>query len=83
MNRPTNNGLAIALTATILSFLGRPSVGLAHHSTAEYDATRFVEARGEVVSVLWRNPHIRFQVSTKSADGNDLLWDVERGSYEP
>ncbi len=49
----------------------------AHHSTAEYDASSFVEARGEVVSVLWRNPHVRFQVSTKAIDGNDALWEVE------
>ena len=77
MTRPTDNGFAIALSATILSCLGAPSVVLAHHSTAEYDATKFVEARGEIVSVIWRNPHIRFQVSTKSADGNDVLWDVE------
>ena len=45
----------------------------AHHSTAEYDASSFVEARGEVVSVIWRNPHVRFQVSTKSIDGNERL----------
>jgi hypothetical protein len=49
----------------------------AHHSTAEYDATQFVEARGEVVTVLWRNPHVRFSVSTKSLDGSDQLWEVE------
>jgi hypothetical protein len=49
----------------------------AHHSTAEYDANTFVEARGEVVSVLWRNPHVRFQVSTKAIDGNEQLWDIE------
>jgi hypothetical protein len=49
----------------------------AHHSTAEYDANVFVEVRGEIVSVLWRNPHIRFQASTKSIDGNEQLWEVE------
>ena len=27
--------------------------------------------------MLWRNPHVRFQVSTKSLDGSDQLWDVE------
>jgi hypothetical protein len=27
--------------------------------------------------VLWRNPHIRFQASTKSIDGNEQLWEVE------
>jgi uncharacterized protein DUF6152 len=50
---------------------------LAHHSTAEYDASSIVEARGEVVNVLWRNPHVRFQVSTQSVDGNAQLWEIE------
>lgn len=49
----------------------------AHHSTAEYDASTIVEDRGEVVSVIWRNPHVRFQISTKAIDGNEQLWDIE------
>jgi hypothetical protein len=64
--------LAFAFTA---SLLGSPLS--AHHSTAEYDAAKVVEARGEVVSVIWRNPHVRFQVSTKAIDGNEQLWDIE------
>ncbi|HEY3518773.1 MAG TPA: DUF6152 family protein, partial [Gammaproteobacteria bacterium] len=64
--------LAFALAA---SLLGPPLS--AHHSTAEYDAGKVVEARGEVVSVIWRNPHVRFQVSTKAIDGNEQLWDIE------
>jgi hypothetical protein len=66
--------------AGLLLALGLGAVPLsaaAHHSTAEYDASTFVEARGEVVSVLWRNPHVRFTVSTKAVDGSDQLWDVE------
>ena len=65
------------LAAIVLSLLGGPSRVAAHHSTAEYDANAFAEARGEVVSVLWRNPHVRFQVSTKSLDGSDQLWEIE------
>jgi hypothetical protein len=49
----------------------------AHHSTAEYDAAKVVEGRGEVVSVIWRNPHVRFQISTRAIDGNEKLWDIE------
>ncbi|HET7132714.1 MAG TPA: DUF6152 family protein [Gammaproteobacteria bacterium] len=63
-----------AAASTILAF-ALPA--RAHHSTAEYDASKFVEARGEVVTVLWRNPHVRFAVSTKSIDGNEQLWDIE------
>ena len=50
---------------------------LAHHSTAEYDSNAITEARGEVVSVLWRNPHVRFRISTESTDGNDQSWELE------
>jgi Family of unknown function (DUF6152) len=64
----------LALLLPILAY-GVPVT--AHHSTAEYDASQVVEARGEVVTVLWRNPHVRFQASTKSIDGSDQLWDVE------
>ena len=63
--------LASLLTAIVAALTG--SVLFAHHSTAEYDASQIVEARGEVVSVIWRNPHVRFQVSTKSIDGNERL----------
>jgi hypothetical protein len=65
----------VAAGAALL--LSCPAAVLAHHSTAEYDAKQIVEARGEVVSVLWRNPHVRFEVSTKSIDGNDQLWEIE------
>jgi hypothetical protein len=49
----------------------------AHHSTAEYDAKTIVEARGEIVTLLWANPHVRFTVSTKAIDGSDALWEIE------
>jgi hypothetical protein len=67
--------LAALLPATVLGLLC-PRL-FAHHSTADYDAAAIVEARGEVVSVSWRNPHVRFQVSTAAEDGNEQLWDVE------
>jgi hypothetical protein len=64
-------------TAVASSLLACPLPVSAHHSTAEYDSKTVVEARGEVVSVLWRNPHVRFEVSTKSIDGSDQLWEIE------
>ena len=74
MHRPSKR-IAAAVAVAGASLLASPA--RSHHSTAEYDASKFVEARGEVVTVLWRNPHVRFQVSTKSVDGNEQLWDVE------
>ena len=37
----------------------------------------FVEARGEVVKVLWQNPHIRLEISTARFDGVSELWLLE------
>jgi len=61
----------------VVSLLACSAPAFAHHSKAEYDDSTLVEARGEVVSVLWSNPHLRFQVSTRSIDGNPQLWEVE------
>ena len=77
MQRHLSSRLASALAAGCSLLLAGPRPSAAHHSTAEYDASAIVEARGEVVSVLWRNPHVRFEVSTKSLDGNERLWEIE------
>jgi Family of unknown function (DUF6152) len=77
MKHRPGTALVALFAAAVLSLLGGPARVSAHHSTAEYDGKTFVEARGKVVSVLWRNPHVRFQVSTKSIDGNDQLWEIE------
>jgi hypothetical protein len=50
---------------------------LAHHSTAEYDSTTFVEAQGEITKVLWANPHVRIEISTQRFDGVTELWLLE------
>ncbi len=49
----------------------------AHHSTAEYDAAALEESRGEVVTVIWRNPHVRLRISTAAFDGNEQIWELE------
>jgi hypothetical protein len=67
-------GIAAAIVSTALAC---PSHVSAHHSTAEYDSKQTVEARGQVVTLLWANPHVRFTVSTKAIDGNDQLWEIE------
>jgi Family of unknown function (DUF6152) len=70
-------GNALIGLGAAFGYLACAAPALAHHSTAEYDNDAFAEARGEVVSVLWRNPHVRFRISTKSIDGSDELWDLE------
>jgi len=79
MPRPaqqTRFGLgSIALAAA--AGLAVPGAASAHHSTAEYDAAAMVESRGEVVGVIWRNPHVRLTVSTAAIDGNEQMWEIE------
>jgi uncharacterized protein DUF6152 len=70
-------GRLYRLSAAVVAAGVIGSASWAHHSTAEYDAAKVVEARGEVVAVIWRNPHVRFQVSTKAIDGSEQLWDIE------
>ena len=55
---------------------GLPAVAFAHHASVEYDESKLVEVQGEVVSVFWQNPHIRFFVSS----GNAEEWEVEGSS---
>jgi len=65
------------ITAIVLiEQLAAPKL-FAHHSTAEYDSNALAESQGEVVSVLWRNPHVRFEISTQAFDGSAAIWELE------
>ena len=53
---------------------------LAHHSAAaEYDVSKSVNIQGALTKVEWLNPHIRFYVDVKGADGKITNWEVESG----
>ncbi len=54
-----------------------PLVALGHHSRAEYDFDVVTELQGEVLSVSWRNPHIRLTLRTEDADGMETIWRLE------
>jgi hypothetical protein len=54
-----------------------PAAIRAHHSTAEYDSSAIVEAKGVVTKVLWQNPHVRLEISTESLDGVTEPWLLE------
>ena len=75
--KPNQYVRAVGLVAGIVGVLALPPAARAHHSTAEYDNSTFVEASGEVMKVLWANPHVRLTISTQSVDGVAALWELE------
>jgi len=72
MNKSTRAAIVALVCAAAC-----PATLLAHHSTAEYDAAKLVEAQGVVTKVLWQNPHVRLEVSTQPFDGVSQPWILE------
>jgi hypothetical protein len=67
---------ALALWYSCLS-----APAFAHHSFAaefDYDAMGTIE--GEVIEVLFVNPHVRYFVAVLDADGNETIWDTQTSS---
>jgi hypothetical protein len=53
----------------------------AHHSfSAEFDRNLTVNVTGTVTKVEWMNPHARFYIDVKDADGKVSNWDFELAS---
>jgi len=51
---------------------------MAHHSfAAEYDSNKKIEVTGTVTKIEWMNPHPRFYVNVKNADGTVTNWNFE------
>lgn len=70
----TSKHLAIVVAACLC--LSAPSFG--HHAfSAEYDVNDVIEVTGVVTKVEWTNPHVRFYVDVKAADGTVTNWDFE------
>jgi hypothetical protein len=76
------------LHAPILVKLGLVSLGLvstglpalAHHSfAAEYEGSKQITVTGTVTKVEWMNPHARFYLDVKEADGTVTNWNFELG----
>ncbi len=63
-------GLVIGPLAVAGWLIGPLVVASAHHSTAGY-VSQVTEAEGELVGVVWRNPHVRIALKTVNADGEE------------
>jgi hypothetical protein len=53
-----------------------PLTAAGHHSVAEYDLAAMTELEGEIVAVLWRNPHVVLTLRTAGVDGAEE-WQLE------
>lgn len=54
-----------------------PVATTAHHSRIEYTDGAMREVEGEVIGVVWRNPHIMITVRTVTAQGSEEDWVLE------
>ncbi len=68
---------AIPALVVCLATLWLSGPAQAHHSFIEFDQSVTEEYEGEIVAILWRNPHIRMSILTRAADGSTATWDME------
>ncbi|HEY1756413.1 MAG TPA: DUF6152 family protein [Bryobacteraceae bacterium] len=70
-----------ALLAASFGLLVSAVPMLAHHSfAAEYDSSKPMKITGTVSKVEWMNPHARFYVDVKEANGTVSNWNFELGA---
>ncbi len=72
--------VAMSFPVAILNLLFFTASGFAHHSfAAQYDAAKLMQFVGTVTKVEWMNPHARFYVDVKDAQGTVTNWNFELG----
>ena len=73
-----NRVLLAGLSAFLVVLLSVPL--MAHHSfAAQYDRSKQKTLTGPVTKLDWINPHARFFIDNKEADGKVINWEVELG----
>jgi hypothetical protein len=67
----------IRLLSCVVAFLALALPAFAHHSfQAEFDESKQFQLTGVLTKVDWINPHIRFFLDVKDADGKVTSWDL-------
>jgi hypothetical protein len=72
---------ASLVTIATLAALPAAPAALAHHSFfGRFDASAITELEGEVVELLWRNPHVSFTLRVADDAGAAVDWEIETSS---
>lgn len=73
--------MTIIYRFTLVSIFALPIVSGAHHSIGgNYDPGTIVEVEGEVIDVLWRNPHVQVSMRVIAENGEEQRWDMAMDS---
>lgn len=72
--------VAMCFLVVSLNLLFTTASAFAHHSfAAQYDRNKLMQFAGTVTKVEWTNPHARFYVDVKDAQGSVTNWNFELG----
>jgi hypothetical protein len=73
-------GTRASLVMLTLALFGGPQARAHHSFAAEFSYEESGTIEGEVVEVLYVNPHARYFIAVKDEAGKQILWDAQTRS---